>query len=224
DFSVVAEVPTGEGPTDLATGDLDGDGDDDIVSSNSKDGTATVIKNNGSSFGSGDGVMFTPVLELLVGAEPLSVDMVDLDGDGDMDLALTATDLLEGPTVQVLESLQSEGAGLEFEPPTSVGVGADPVFISNGDFDANGLSDIVTANEDPQGPNGGSVTVILGEPELPCPTDVNFDGVTDFGDILELLGNWGGCTKNQPCPGDLNQDSYVNFADLLILLGGFGPC
>ena len=51
-----------------------------------------------------------------------------------------------------------------------------------------------------------------------CPTDVNSDGVTDFGDILEVLSAWGGVDA------DVDGDGTTGFSDLVLLLSAFGPC
>lgn len=55
----------------------------------------------------------------------------------------------------------------------------------------------------------------------PCPTDVNLDGQTDFGDLLHLLAAWGPCAG---CPADLDHDGTVGFADLVAVLAAWGAC
>ncbi|MFK7959384.1 MAG: LamG-like jellyroll fold domain-containing protein [Phycisphaerales bacterium] len=58
---------------------------------------------------------------------------------------------------------------------------------------------------------------------LPCPGDVDGDGVVTISDLLVILASWGPCPGG-PCPGDLNGDGFVNFSDLIIMIAGFGPC
>lgn len=53
-----------------------------------------------------------------------------------------------------------------------------------------------------------------------CEADVTADGVVDVGDILAIIGAWGGCV----CVEDLTNDSSVSVDDLLIVLDAFGPC
>ena len=55
----------------------------------------------------------------------------------------------------------------------------------------------------------------------PCPTDLNDSGATDFGDLLEILADWGVCPA---CPSDLDASGSVDFADLLQVLSSWGPC
>ncbi|MFO0874904.1 MAG: hypothetical protein U0575_13170 [Phycisphaerales bacterium] len=53
-----------------------------------------------------------------------------------------------------------------------------------------------------------------------CPTDFNFDGQTDGGDLGALLAAWG---SNVPCI-DLDMDGSVDGGDLGQLLAAWGPC
>ncbi|MCH7702528.1 MAG: VCBS repeat-containing protein [Planctomycetes bacterium] len=71
----------GNGPSSVAIGDLDGDGDADLVVANSSDDNVSVLLNNG------DGTFAAHVL-YGVGNGPSSVAIGDLDGDGDADLAV----------------------------------------------------------------------------------------------------------------------------------------
>lgn len=56
---------------------------------------------------------------------------------------------------------------------------------------------------------------------VPCPGDVDGDGLVDGVDLGILLGSWGRCTG---CDADLNLDGAVNGIDLSILLGAWGGC
>ena len=62
---------------------------------------------------------------------------------------------------------------------------------------------------------------IAGAGEVPCPADLNGDGIVDPIDLATLLGGWGECTG---CPTDLNGDGVVDPIDLATLLGAWGPC
>ena len=55
---------------------------------------------------------------------------------------------------------------------------------------------------------------------IPCPTDLNGDGVTDLADLLIVLASFG-----IDAGGDVNGDSVTDLADLLAVLAAFGtPC
>lgn len=54
-----------------------------------------------------------------------------------------------------------------------------------------------------------------------CPTDLDGDGGTGFGDLTTMLSAWGPCVG---CPEDVTGDDAVGFADLTALLNAWGPC
>jgi hypothetical protein len=60
-----------------------------------------------------------------------------------------------------------------------------------------------------------------GDVSLPCPTDLDDDGDTDFNDILIVLSNFG---SDGSAGGDADEDGDVDFNDLITLLSAFGPC
>jgi len=213
-FQSTAEYAVGVHPTDVAIADLDGDGFPDIAASNSADGTVSILINLG------DGT-FAPAFTIQTGDNPVSVDAVDLNGDNDPDLTVVAEDLQIGAAVQVFENRLEGGQNLEFDEPVAFSVNADPNFVSSGDFNNDGLPDLVTVNED-DGESGGSVTVLLNNPPAdPCPGDINGDGFVNINDLLVLLGSWGPC---EGCPADLNGDGVVNIHDFLVLLNLWGIC
>jgi hypothetical protein len=56
-----------------------------------------------------------------------------------------------------------------------------------------------------------------------CIGDVDGDGETGIGDLLDLLMSWGPCPDPpDPCPADLDEDSMVGISDLLIVVHDFG--
>ncbi|HIB00978.1 MAG TPA: hypothetical protein EYO31_03590 [Phycisphaerales bacterium] len=54
---------------------------------------------------------------------------------------------------------------------------------------------------------------------LPCPADLNSDGVVNVSDMLHIISEWGNTGR-----ADLNGDSIVNVSDLLWLLDSWGDC
>ena len=62
----------------------------------------------------------------------------------------------------------------------------------------------------------------FGLPEVPCPADINDDGVVNGIDLGVVLASWGGCKKG--CDADLDGDGDVDGADLAIVLSGWGSC
>ena len=52
-----------------------------------------------------------------------------------------------------------------------------------------------------------------------CPADLDGSGSIDFGDIVQVLSNWGSTG-----PADLDGSGTVDFGDLIAVLSSFGPC
>ncbi len=65
--------------------------------------------------------------------------------------------------------------------------------------------------------------VIVTTIDVPCPADLNGDGVVDGVDLGTLLGAWGPCPA-AACPADFNADGAVDGIDLGFLLGAWGAC
>ena len=72
-------------------------------------------------------------------------------------------------------------------------------------------------------PAGGADDIYISklvEPTVPCPQDLNDDGVINTADLLLFMGSFG-CVSSGGDP-DLNNDGVVNTADLLLFMGAFG--
>lgn len=80
-FSMVASPAVSHSPKAIKAGDLDGDGDLDLVTAN-YDTTVSVVINRSDGFYERE--------RHRVGAEPMSIEIGDLDADGDLDLAIGA--------------------------------------------------------------------------------------------------------------------------------------
>ena len=57
--------------------------------------------------------------------------------------------------------------------------------------------------------------------EIACPQDFDGSGDVAFGDLTQLLSQWGPCAG---CPEDLDGDGQVALSDLPDLLAAWGPC
>ncbi|GGF08516.1 hypothetical protein GCM10011383_19600 [Hymenobacter cavernae] len=130
-FSRKQDVAVGYFPASLATGDIDGDGDLDLLVANQVSNTVSVRLNNGTG-------SFVGTQELAENM-PFSVKLGDIDGDGDLDL-LTAT--IQDGRVSVR---RNNGLG-NFEEREAVTVGAYPNSLAVGDIDGDGDLDLLTAN------------------------------------------------------------------------------
>ncbi|MCP3905246.1 MAG: hypothetical protein GY715_16595 [Planctomycetes bacterium] len=211
-----SEIAVGAGPGDMVLDDFDGNTGVDIVTTNFIDGTVSVLLND-------DGT-FLPAVNLPVGANPGSVVSIDLEPDGDLDLAFIADDPETGtPVIQVLRNDQS-GPQLVFATAELLDAGTDPLIVLAGDVVGNPTEDLVVVNgsvgdaaADGPGPATGEASILWN-----CPADLDGSGDVGFGDILAIINAWGPC--DMACPSDLNGNGTVDFGDILAVIGEFGDC
>ncbi len=118
-----------EFPTHLAAGDLDGDGSSDLVATG--DGVLLQIY---LSLGNGS---FAPPSSVTAGGEQRAIRLVDLTGEGDLDVLLA-----QGNFVAVLKG---NGDGT-FEAANDYPAGTSPSAVAAGDFDGDGDLDVAAAS------------------------------------------------------------------------------
>lgn len=126
-------------PDGLAAGDMDNDGDMDLVAATGDDNTAqyyaSVFLNMGAMTWSG------PIHNPSGGVEPDDVEVADLDGDGILDAVVSNQD---SNSVSTLLGLGGGSLGA----PSIVGTGVRPGDLELADLDGNGSPDLTVANRD----------------------------------------------------------------------------
>lgn len=121
-------VKVGWGPVFLAHGDLNRDGNEDLVTANSKDHSLTFL------FGRGDGT-FEPAQTLPVPVEPSYIVITDINHDNTPDLLFNS----EGG--EAFQVLLGKGAGT-FHSMQSVPTGPVPLALIVGDYNGDGHKDV----------------------------------------------------------------------------------
>ena len=100
--------------------------------------------------------LFGPPVTYTTGPNPLYIVSRDFDGDGKLDLAVTNSDFQNGGTNNSVAILEGLG-GTSYAAPVQYPVQLNPHMITVGDFNEDGIADLVVANK-----WGSSVSVLLG--------------------------------------------------------------
>ncbi|USN98319.1 MAG: VCBS repeat-containing protein [Phycisphaeraceae bacterium] len=138
-FAALQRYVAGAGSTSVSLGDLDGDGDLDMAVANRGpfdnydiSGDVSVLFNNGNG-------TFAARQPYAAGDHPNSASLGDLDGDGDLDMAVT-----NGNNADV-SVLLNNGDGT-FAAQQRYAAGAGPVSVALADLDDDGDLDMAIAN------------------------------------------------------------------------------
>ena len=148
-FQTAVGYPVGGNGTSLITGDMNNDGNLDLLLVSTSDNTVSVL------LGNGDGT-FQEQKTTTTGYGPVAVTVGDLNGDGELDVIVAGNPVsdicMSGGAVEVL---LGNGDGTLQAPQdycldTPIG-GASPLAVAIGDFNGDGKLDVVTANEGVEG-------------------------------------------------------------------------
>jgi len=145
-FAHRTSYPIGIGlhPNSIAAGDLDGDGNADLVAADDGSNTVTVL------LGIGRG-RFASAVNRAAFFTPVSIAMADFDGDGKLDVLVANAEL---GAISLLRGDGHGGLGL----PTSFAVGGTPMSLACADLNGDGAVDVVTSNF-----ASGSMSILLGD-------------------------------------------------------------
>lgn len=184
-FPLQHDLPEDNGDYfDAGAGDLDGDGDPDLVFSNFAADTVVFHASNGNK-------TFAPPKSSWVGEQPLGLSIAMLDDDDRLDIVVANKG---SDTVAVLIN---EGWGGEFEGANHHWTHSDePRRLVVGHFDAGPSLDIAVANRNGEDlsvflgwGNGGfgqaQVDSLDGKPRDLVAADFDLDGVLDLALVLE---------------------------------------
>ena len=225
----------------VGVGDVNNDGTDDLaVLSGGNDVdilTGPVVATSGqmqiSDFPDNNHIVFSGFESGVVGGSPQVTGPGDINGDGIDDLLFGNQNLPianVGPgagEVRVVfghASLESShiddtiGFGYRGETSEFGGSGVGASVHSLGDFDGDGINDLLFRYEPD---NGGGAGVVIFGVERGFPGDANQDNQIDFQDFLILAEHFGE-EDAVFAEGDFDGDGRVSFLDFLVLAESFG--
>ncbi|HSW11206.1 MAG TPA: VCBS repeat-containing protein [Solimonas sp.] len=142
-FEPAITLATDESPTGVALGDLDRDGDADLVVVNWDAGTIGV-RFNRTVAGAATIELSEPVT-IAAGREPRAVTVADYDQDGWNDLAVLDR---AGNKLLFLFNRPADEGGRHFLRGSMLDVGKGPISLDSADFDGDGRIDVAVALRD----------------------------------------------------------------------------
>ncbi|MBX9603458.1 MAG: FG-GAP-like repeat-containing protein, partial [Bryobacteraceae bacterium] len=185
-FLPAASPSTGQEPDSIAVADFNGDGFADLITSNVRGNSVSVLQGNGNG-------TFQAKTDYPVGPEPRGLAIADFNGDGKADIAI-ASSVSESVNV-----LLNAGNGT-FLPATSVAVASVPNRLAAADFNGDGVPDLAVAHSTNYlvvllGNGDGSFSIL--PPRVMCcgfvaSADVNGDAFVDLVNSSISLGNGDG--------------------------------
>ncbi|MGL1885508.1 MAG: FG-GAP-like repeat-containing protein [Reichenbachiella sp.] len=141
---------------------------------------------------------FEAKIDYLIGEEPYSVSIGDLDGDGKSDLIVED---FYGNTVSIYRNTSTEAGMISYDTSVDFTTGSEPNSVSIGDIDSDGMLDFVVTNY-------GSATI-----------SIYRNTSTDIGSIsyAEKIDYSTGAFPESVSIGDLDGDGK---SDLVVTNGG----
>jgi Bacterial Ig-like domain (group 3)/MBG domain (YGX type)/FG-GAP-like repeat len=170
---------------DIATGDFNGDGRQDLAFAMDTNNSILI------ALGNGDG-SFQPLVHYIVYGQAVSIAVGDFNQDGALDLAVSLT------SQRRVDILFGNGDGTFFVG-AAASTGADPYAVATADFNEDGILDLAVANDVDR-----TYSILLGNgdgnftPEAAVPSGVapSFARIADFNgdghlDIFDTNGFFG---------------------------------
>jgi len=165
-FMEKATYSTGGRPNDAAVGDIDGDGNPDLVVLNDLESTMAVFR-NASSYSFMPAGWFPAKVEFATSAAPTAVTIGDINGDGKQDIVVSNT----GTSASVFRNTSGVSGYITagtFAPGVEFTTDVTSSGVAICDLDGDGKPDIIVTNS-----GGNNVSVLRNVLQVPVPPVIN---------------------------------------------------
>jgi len=191
-FLPKTDFTVGSSPANTYAGDIDMDGNPDLVVVNSYSNTVSVLRNNETN-----GVLsFSPGVDIITNYYPQKIVMADLDGDAKPEMIVLNRDAL---TISVFKNLSLPGV-ISFAERNDIQVGYYVVDFAVCDADGDGKTDVAVANS-----NAYTISILR---------NTSSNGTISFANKVDF--RTGSVRPVKLSTGDLDQDGKPD-----ITIGGF---
>jgi hypothetical protein len=187
----------------LGTGDVNGDGWEDVNVACSSSNTGAILLNNGAGG-------LNAATTYAVPAQAIATDLADFDGDGDLDWTISS---FSGGQWTLFEN---DGAG-DFTENQQFDATSNPACSTSMDLNNDRRIDLVLLDE-----IADLVTLRL---NAVLTADTNCDGNVNADDLTNVILNWGPCGSTPPCAADVSPpagNDVVDADDLVEVILNWG--
>jgi hypothetical protein len=132
-FATRTDYPTGQLPSSISIGDLDGDTWNDIIITNDNSNFLSIFKNNAIA----GSISLTSINNLITGVDANKVILADIDGDNKLDVGVTKG--ISG--ISVYRNISNPGT-LAFSSNLDFTTADNPIGMSAADLDGDGKPDL----------------------------------------------------------------------------------
>jgi len=195
-FSAPANYPVGIAPSNVAVGDFNGDGKQDLAVANSGSGNVSIL------LGNGDGT-FQQAIHFTAGSPLTFVAVGDFNGDGKLDLAVA------NGSANMVSILLGRGDGT-FELPLQYNAGIAADYVAVADFNNDNKPDLFVSA-------GGNISILLGNGDG---TFQNPILTTTPGSAPHFaIGDFNGDGRLDVATGNATVFSYATHGNVIVLFG-----